>query len=258
MRGATQRSFSQFAIVLIVFHLMLATAVAQTEQSVAVQPPVTAPATSMRILTDDSDVIKRVQAASGDQRVARVDVIIEGSVILQTPKGPVGVPVTITRSSNGGQHIRFNQSDGRPWDGTIEHLELNTRRILEFVQIQHDRALPHLLDAASRNATIINAGMQEGVQRIVVREATGTATQYVFDAATARLTRMEFARPRLADGQTTASRDAYVYSDVRTNAGIATAYAVEHFSNGTKQEALAVSSVRTIQVNPRLARGRRP
>jgi hypothetical protein len=267
MRGTISQAYptnivSKPALAIIaMLSLLLATVSAQSQQV----------ATSQPVLAADSDVLQRLREAHGGARLAHTDFVVEARVTLQTPNGPVVVPVTILRSSAGGQRIQFKQSDGKPWDGTIPHLEANTRRILEFVQTQYDRALPSILHAGKRKVEVFDGGikdgtqflnvrdtgvvgMKEGTPLLNVRESDVVATRYDIDAKTSRLGRMEF-QHRITDaaGKITTNIETYTYSDFRSVTEIATPFQIEHYTNGVKKEDLVIASVRAIPINPSLA-----
>jgi hypothetical protein len=248
----------------VVLLLLQVIAFAQNPPPLQMRTPPEPPAP----VTADSEVIQRIRGASGGQRGAGADLVIQGNVTLQTAGGPVVVPVTILRSSTGGQRIQFNQSDGKPWDGNIAHLESNSRRILEFVQTQYERALPNVLGNAKRNVAVFDNGVKEGVHSLNAFETTAVmkadaslprasegkaiATRYMIDEKTSRLGRMEFQNGQDTDanGKKTPRIEAYTYSDFRNVRGDATAYHVEHYTNGVKQDDLVLTNVRAIPVNP--------
>jgi hypothetical protein len=243
VRAISIRAIVRVTVVCLVLSVQAQLLIAKEMQAAALAP--------------DSDVLQRIQAAHGGARLIQTDFVVEATVTLQTPGGPVVTPVTILRSGGGGQHIRFNQSDGKPWDGTIPHLEPNTRRILEFVQTQYNRALPHLLKAPTRNAQIFDGGARNGTRILNMRESTGVATRYAIDTGTSRLGRMEFLHGQTVDaaGKVTPRLETYVYSDFRSVGGIAMAFKVEHYTNGVIQEELVLTSVRAAPVNPNGAAG---
>jgi hypothetical protein len=234
------------------------------------------PPTAETVLAADNEVLQQVVAAHGGDRLSKTDFVAEAKVTLQTAAGPVVVPVTILRSSNGGQRIQFNQSDGKPWDGRIEHLEANSRRILEFVQTQYERALPSILGNTKRQVTVVDNGVKDGTQLLNASETTvtmkddasfprvsqakSTVTRYTIDATTSRLAKMEFDNGQTTDanGKKTPRTETYTYSDVRNSGGIPAAFHIEHYINGVKQEDLVLTNVRAIPVKPSLTSRGRP
>jgi len=217
--------------------------------------PLCAQTPSSRVLSPDSDVLQRLKNAYGGARLDQSDSLAEATVTLQTATGPVAVPVTIVRSAGGGQRIQFNQSNGKPWDGNALTLEPIGRRVLEFVQTGHARALLNIFKATSRNAQVVDSGASDGARLLDVRETSGASTRYSLDASTFQLRRMDFQRGQSVDaaGKIKPLVETYLYSDFRPIAGISTAFKVEHYSNGTKQEELTFTNVRYVQANPAAA-----
>src|SRR5678809_588261 len=103
--GSAPMLLRKFRPCLVVVLLLLQViAFAQNPPPLQMRAPPEPPAP----VTAGSEVIQRIRGASGGQRGAGADLVIQGNVTLQTAGGPVVVPVTILRSSTGGQRIQFN------------------------------------------------------------------------------------------------------------------------------------------------------
>lgn len=241
MRGNFDRAsrLAQYFIAFAIFASMSAATIAAQTQEV----------TTLKVLAPDSTALQRIRTAHGLERMETSNFVAQATVTLQTSAEPVVVAVTIIRSGEGSQRIEFKQSDGKMWDGNAMSLEPVGRRVLEFVEMQHARALPNIFKASARNAQVVDGGTKEGTQLLDVREPNGTATRYSIETGTSRVRRMEFQRGQSRDaaGKLIPNTETYLYSDFRPVTGISTAFKVEHYSNGTKKEDLTFTSVRYIQ-----------
>ena len=210
------------------------------------------------ILTPKSPVLQRLNDAQSMSRIDQMDFIGEAAVTLQTDKGPITVPVKVIRSQ-GGQRIIFNQSDGKPWDGNLLHLEPLSRRVLEFVQTEFARGVQNIMKAPIRNAVVSDEGSKNGSQILSLRETTGATTRYSLDASSSRVMRMEFQREKSNPGKTerASNVETYNFSDFRSINGVATPFKVEHYTNGSLQERMDFTSIKYLTNSIPSSRGPR-
>jgi len=119
---------------------------------------------------------------------------------------------------------------------------------LDFVQTQFARGVPNLLKAADRNAVVLDGGSKGSAGVVVVREADGSATRYLIDGVTSRLTRIELQRGRSPDpsGKLLPNIESYEFSDFRGVNDIPTPFKVYHYTNGVVQEQLQFTAIRYI------------
>lgn len=209
-------------------------------------------------LGPDSMVLQRISEAHAGSRLAQMDFLGEGTVMVQTAQGPVAVGVRVLRNGLRAQHIEIKQASGKFATIGAGPMDPVVSRILDLMQTQYDRGLANLLQAGTRNDVVRDGGTKEdGTQALVVLEADRSATRYTIDSTTSRVVRMEFQRGRSPDasGRSSPNLESYVFSDVRTVNGLATPFKVEHYINGTKQDEVLFSSVRYVAGNRDTAPG---
>jgi hypothetical protein len=195
------------------------------------------------------DMLKRIE----DQHRSRESLVGEGSVTVLSGKDTETFGFTVVRDGESqAQHIVLKQPDGKAWDGLANHLGPAGVRALEFIQTQHARGLPYLLNYKKRDAVVVDVadaadgGTKQSARVLMLQESSGEATRYFVDGATSRLIRMEFSRGQTRDartGRTNSNTEAFVFSDFRNASSAAEPFKVEHYSNGTKLEELQFTSM---------------
>ncbi len=119
-----------------------------------------------------------------------------------------------------------------------------------FIESQTVRGPSNLFDAAAKGNPVRNTGKKNEATVLEVEDKSAGAaarrTRYSIDAATSRITRIEFATGEVQDlfGKTVPSTESYVFADFRTVQGIPTAFRVTRYIDGQKIEEMQFSSVR--------------
>jgi hypothetical protein len=215
-----------------------------TVSSTPLSTPLSMPKTPSMSL---NDIIQKPGAAHNKPESTLTDVVGEGRVTVYTASGPVTFGVTLlVNGEKGSQRISLQQPDGKMWDGRGDHLAPGGLQALEFLETQHARGLGQLLGSPKREATLTDIGIKDKNQIVTVREKDSDSTQYFLDIATSRLARFDFVRGQSRDslGRVIPSVQSYIFADFRLADGVATAFLVEHYVNGAKQEELQLNKVR--------------
>jgi hypothetical protein len=190
-----------------------------------------------------ADVLERVAIAHGKEKLARADMVAEGTVTVYNEQRPTVLNVTLLRNGEHESQRILLQLAGKPWDGRGESLTPEGKRALDFLETQYVRGPRQLLKTSAGSIGVTSSAT---LQELMLQEDDGGAISYFLDSTTSRLVHFEFEQGQYRDskGQVRPTVHSYDYSDYRSTDGIATPYRVEHDANGARQEELQLNVVR--------------
>lgn len=194
-----------------------------------------------------SDALRRVGISNGQPDQSRSDLVADGTVKVYTASGAIAFGVTLIQNGEqGSQRVLLRQPDGNLWDGRPDHLASGAGPALEFLETQYRHGLQQLLKSSGRDASVEDNGIEDSLRVVTVQEDNGQSTKYSLDPVTSRIARFEFVRGQspVSIGRTAPIVHSYSFADFRVADGVATAFHIEHFVNGVKQEELQLTKVR--------------
>jgi hypothetical protein len=138
-------------------------------------------------------------------------------------------------------------ADGlQTWDSFGGHYTAAYGSGLSFLETHTVRSLRSLFDYQARGSRLKDLGIKDAHRVVEVEDGNGRATTYFLEAS-GRVAKIEFMHTlgvHMLTGKPMAVVESYQLSEYRTVQGVLTPMKIEHFSGGTRVDAMEFKSVR--------------